>query len=104
MSNIFDEALKILKANAILFDDGTDYGASMLEAIIDLENYKKLLLQQEKKNELLDLYRLLNEFKERYNIEGKILDKQKTLDTIREITEEIHLKEIELAEKEKTNE
>ena len=31
------EALKILKANAILFDDGTDFGASMLEAICDIE-------------------------------------------------------------------
>ncbi len=31
------EALEILKANAILFDDGTDFGASMLEAICDIE-------------------------------------------------------------------
>lgn len=33
------EALKILKANAILFDDGTDFGASTLEAINDLDIY-----------------------------------------------------------------
>lgn len=33
------EAIKILKANAILFDDGTDFGASMLEAINDLDIY-----------------------------------------------------------------
>ena len=31
------EALKVLKANAILFDDGTDFGASMLQAILDLD-------------------------------------------------------------------
>ena len=31
------EAIKVLKANAILFDDGTDYGASMLEAISQLD-------------------------------------------------------------------
>lgn len=31
------EALKILKTNAILFDDGTDFGASMLEAITVLD-------------------------------------------------------------------
>lgn len=31
------EALRVLKANAILFDDGTDFGASMLEAICDID-------------------------------------------------------------------
>ena len=31
------EALRVLKANAILFDDGTDFGASMLEAISELD-------------------------------------------------------------------
>jgi predicted phosphoribosyltransferase len=31
------EAIRVLKDNAILFDDGTDFGASMLEAISDLE-------------------------------------------------------------------
>ena len=33
------EALRVLKANAILFDDGTDFGASMLEAISELDKY-----------------------------------------------------------------
>ena len=31
------EALEVLKANAILFDDGTDFGASMIQAILDIE-------------------------------------------------------------------
>lgn len=43
------EALKILKANAILFDDGTDFGASMLEAINDLDIY--LTQQNEEEND-----------------------------------------------------
>jgi hypothetical protein len=36
------EALEILKANAILFDNCTDESASMLEAIIELDNYFKI--------------------------------------------------------------
>ena len=41
------EALKILKANAILFDDGTDFGTSMLEAINDLDIYLTKLNEEE---------------------------------------------------------
>jgi formaldehyde-activating enzyme involved in methanogenesis len=51
-----------------------------------------------KVEELLDLYQLQNEFKERYNTEVRILHKQKTLNCIREIAEEIYLKEKELEE------
>ena len=41
------EALRILKANAILFDDGTDFGASMLEAISELDKSLTLLTAEE---------------------------------------------------------
>lgn len=71
-----------------------------------LDNYFKLDLyfrQQKKKDErakkveeLLDLYRLQHEFKERYNTSVRLLDQQECLDTIREIAEEIYLKEKEL--------
>ena len=47
---------------------------------------------------LLDLYRLQQEFKERYNTQVRVLDRQETLDSIREIAEEIYLKEKELEE------
>lgn len=41
------EAIQVLKANAILFDDGTDYGASMLEAIEVLDKYLTPPTEQE---------------------------------------------------------
>ena len=47
---------------------------------------------------LLDLYRLLLEFKERYNTLVRVLDRQECLENIREISEEIYLKEKELEE------
>ncbi len=49
-----------------------------------------------KEHELLDLYQLLIEFKERYNTAVRLLDKQDALDNIREITNEIYELEREL--------
>lgn len=73
--------------------------------IAELNKIIDYVTQQEKKDErakkvgeLLDLYRLQQEFKERYITEVRPLDRQKTLDDIREITEEIYLKEEELEE------
>jgi hypothetical protein len=59
---------------------------------------RRALKRAKKVEELLDLYRLQQEFKERYITEVRPLDRQKTLDDIREITEEIYLKEEELEE------
>ena len=67
----------------------------LCEAIKVIERELKRLAKVE---ELLDLYRLQQEFKERYNTEVRILDKQETLDAIREIAEEIYEKEKELEE------
>ena len=64
-----------------------------------LKYYKQQTEERAKKvEELLDLYRLQQEFKERYNTQIRLLDKQETLDDIREIAEEIYLKEKELEE------
>jgi len=59
---------------------------------------KQALERAKKVEELLDLYRLQQEFKERYNTQVRLLDRQETLDSIREIAEEIYLKEKELEE------
>jgi len=93
-----EEAIKALDGLAqfiIMNDTGTDESASAIEwhGII-----KKALERAKKVEELLDLYRLQQEFKERYNTQDGVLDRQETLDTLREITEEIYLKEKELEE------
>ena len=59
---------------------------------------RHVLKRAKKVEELLDLYQLQQEFKERYNTQVRVLDRQETLDNIREITEEIYLKEKELEE------
>jgi hypothetical protein len=53
------EALKVLKSNAILFDDGTDFGASMLEAISDLEKALTPPTQEEMKKYIDENFELL---------------------------------------------
>lgn len=60
--------------------------------------YKEAKRKLKKVEELLDLYRLQQEFKERYNTSVRLLDQQEYLDNIREIAEEIYLKEKELEE------
>lgn len=57
------------------------------------------LKRAKKVEELLDLYRLLLEFKERYNTSVRLLDQMKCLDNIRDISEEIYLREEELEER-----
>jgi len=69
------------------------------QAINELETKSKRL---EKVEELLDLYRLQQEFKERYNTAVRLLDQQEILDTLREIAEEIYLKEKELEKRNET--
>lgn len=83
--NLYDEALS--KALWIKFNKDIEVD----EIIKALERVKKV-------EELLDLYRLQQEFKERYNTQVRLLDRQVTLYDIREIAEEIYLKENELEE------
>lgn len=80
--NIYDEALKEYQEV---------YFGAMPTVVKALERAKI-------EHELLDLYRLQQEFKERYNTSVRLLDQQECLDTIREIAEEIYLKEKELEE------
>ena len=63
-----------------------------------IDEINKALETAKKEHELLDLYRLQQEFKERYNTQVRVLDRQKTLNDIREIAEEIYLKEKEIEE------
>ena len=82
--NIYDEAIDFMSYFSI-----NDTRRKLI--IKSLERAKKV-------EELLDLYRLQQEFKERYNTQVRVLDRQETLDTLREIAEEIYLKEKELEE------
>lgn len=54
------------------------------------------LSQITKEHTLLELYRLLVEIEEEYNTNDSILEKQKLLDDLRNITEEINQLEEEL--------
>ena len=64
----------------------------------EIKIFDNFFERAKKVEELLDLYRLLQEFKERYNTEIRPLDRQKILDDIREIAEIIYIKEEELEE------
>jgi len=55
-------------------------------------------LTLDKALDLLDLYRLNDELKEHYAVINGIIEKHKTLDKIREVSEEINIKEEELEE------
>lgn len=100
----YDEAIKIMQGtekideNNILeklmecFDNGKVIAFKKGEYEIVLSAIETA----KKEHELLDLYRLLIEFKERYNTDVRLLDKQDALDNIREITDEIYELESEL--------
>ena len=98
--NLYDEAISDLYiVMHEITRDENDYDTMSIYEIIDkLKGIKQSLERAKKVEELLDLYRLQEEFKERYNTQVRILDKQDTLDTLREIAEEIYLKEKELEE------
>jgi long-subunit acyl-CoA synthetase (AMP-forming) len=83
MPNIYDEAKQELIEIETYLEHSLDHIAKALE-------------RAKKVEELLDLYRLQQEFKERYNTQVRLLDRQETLDDIREIAEEIYRKEKEL--------
>ena len=59
---------------------------------------KRYMKQQAKVEELLALYRLEKEAKEKYHTSGSLYIMQHVLDELREISEEINLKEEELEE------
>jgi len=85
--NIYDEAFnELLHISELLRKMPLQYSPSTYKI-------NDALLRAKKVEELLDLYRLQQEFKERYNTQVRVLDRQETLDDIREITEEIYLKE-----------
>lgn len=90
----YDEAIKLYDnlMETIKHDFGMDYLSNTVMA----NTVRTALETAKKEHELLDLYRLLIEFKERYNTDVRLLDKQDALDNIREITDEIYELESEL--------
>ena len=103
MKSIYDEAIEIIESRTKIGTMSRDYGHTVddvlhVENAYELTTLDKALERAKKVEELLDLYRLQQEFKERYNTQVRVLDRQETLDTLREIAEEIYLKEKELEE------
>ena len=86
MKTIYDEAID----EAIWH--GEIEGPQTVVAII------KALERAKKVEELLGLYRLEKEAKEKYHTSGSLYVMQHVLDELREIAEEIYLKEKELEE------
>lgn len=67
------------------------------DSLTSIPPYVYLLLKkQQKVEELLELYRLEKEAKEKYHTSGSLYVMQHVLDELREIAEEINLKEKEL--------
>ena len=63
--------------------------------------YEKLLAyinKSQKEHELLGLYRLQQEFQEKYNTEERLIQKMRCLDELREIKEELDALEKEIEE------
>lgn len=87
------ESFQTLKNKRIYADWGDTLYDFNHKAFDDIEQY---ITEQEKKDTLLDLYRLYNEFLERYYTQDRLLDRQRDLDMLREIREEIYALEEEL--------
>ena len=85
--NIYDEATIHQQARTDLLNSYGKYFNKQMYA--ELWNYTLKCEAKEERakkvEELLDLYRLQQEFKERYNTQVRLLDRQETLDDIREI-------------------
>jgi len=76
-----------------------------MDSVEELEDCNKLyeellayINKVEKITELLGLYRLEKELKEKYHTSGSLYIMQHVLDEIRDVAEEIYLKEKELGE------
>ena len=68
----------------------------MTESIITSVSPEEALEQAKKEHELLELYRMLINLEEEYNTTDKLLKKQKLLDDLRNIREEINQLEEEV--------
>lgn len=87
------ESFQTLKNKRIYADWGDTLYDFNHKAFDDIEQY---ITEEVKKDKLLDLYRLYNEFLERYYTSDRLLDKQHDLDILRELREEIKALEEEM--------
>ena len=85
MPNIYEEAKQELIEIETYLEHSLDHIAKALE-------------RAKKVEELLGLYRLEKELKEKYHTSGSLYIMQHVLDELRDIAEEINLKEKELEE------
>ena len=86
--NIYDEALKDLENLVSTTCDGNQL----------LARTKLALETARKEHDLLELYQLKDELKEHYVVNDSVLKGQEILDRLRQVCEEINIKEEELEE------
>lgn len=86
--NIYDEALELVITKVRARESGS----------IEKEKIIKALKRAKIEHELLDLYRLQQEFQERYNTEERLIQKMHCLEELNEIRDELYNKEKELEE------
>jgi hypothetical protein len=85
---IYDEALKDLENLVSTTCDGNQL----------LARTKLALETARKEHDLLELYQLKDELKEHYAVNDSVLKGQEILDRLRQVCEEINIKEEELEE------
>lgn len=78
-------------------------GGNEFEAVLELSKALGALMfsrdiKAQKEHELLGLYRLQQEFQEKYNTEERLIQKMRCLDELREIKEELDALEKEIEE------
>ena len=99
--NKYEEILNIIEKRTHIGTMSRDYGKTV-DDVLTIDNANELIMleealeQAQKEHELLELYRLLVGIEEEYNTSGSILKKQKVLDDLRNVREEINQLEEEL--------
>lgn len=103
--NKYEKILNIIEKRTLIGTMSRDYGKTV-DDVLTINNANELIMLEEaleqakKEHELLELYRMLINLEEEYRVSDIILKKQKALDDLRNVREEINQLEEELKEEE----
>ena len=103
--NKYEKILNIIEKRTHIGTMSRDYGKTV-DDVLTINNANELIMLEEaleqakKEHELLELYRMLINLEEEYRVSDIILKKQKALDDLRNVREEINQLEEELKEEE----
>lgn len=101
--NKYEKILNIIEKRTLIGTMSRDYGKTV-DDVLTINNANELIMLEEaleqakKEHELLELYRMLINLEEEYRVSDIILKKQKALDDLRNVREEINQLEEELKE------